>query len=328
MIPARFVTLDALPLTPNGKVDRRALPEPPAAEQNRPLDRSPYRGRTHVCEPSGNRFSTPGPIGIDDNFFDLGGHSFLVTKLLRRIESEFGQRLSMAALFEAPTISRLAALLGDTTSIRRLPRTVNLQPAGAREPLFWIHRGSSVPASGNAPGHQPAILGHRFRARRRRDFEGFTFPGARGAPGAHIRAVQPHGPYYLGGWCIAGLLAYEAAAQLTEAGEAVKLVVVIDCATHSFSNDSKIHADRQQGSMPSEEDTAHRNRRGDRVRQAASEGIIHAGTGPPAGGSGPLENVLYKLRSLTIRSRSRRACWWCSRWITPRHWICAPVGRS
>lgn len=229
MIPARFVTLDALPLTPNGKVDRRALPEPPAAEQ---IVRSiaPRTEAERTLRTIWEQVLDTRPIGIDDNFFDLGGHSFLVTKLLRRIESEFGQRLSMAALFEAPTISRLAALLGDTTSIRRLPRTVNLQPAGAREPLFWIHAGLPFRPLAMHLGTSRPFLGIDFERDDGEDFEGFTFPELAARLVRTIRAVQPHGPYYLGGWCIAGLLAYEAAAQLTEAGEAVKLVVVIDCA--------------------------------------------------------------------------------------------------
>jgi len=233
MIPARFVTLDAMPLTPNGKVDRGELPEPPAVER---LVRSiaPRTEAERKLRAIWEQVLDTRPIGIEDNFFDLGGHSFLVAKLLRRIESEFGQRLSMAALFEAPTISRLAALLGDTSSIRRLPRTVNLQPAGAREPLFWIHAGPPFRPLAMHLGTNQPFLGVDFERGDDEDFVGFTFPELASRLVRTIRAVQPHGPYHLGGWCISGLLAYEAAAQLIEAGEVVKLVVVIDSANPTY----------------------------------------------------------------------------------------------
>jgi amino acid adenylation domain-containing protein len=229
MIPARFVALEALPLTPNGKVDRGALPEPTATEK---IVRSivPRTEAERKLRVIWEAVLDARPIGIEDNFFDLGGHSFLVAKLLRRIESEFGQRLSMAALFEAPTISRLAALLGDASSIRRLPRTMNLQPAGAREPLFWIHAGLPFRPLAMHLGTNRPFLGVDFERADDETFEGFTFPELAARLVRTIRAAQPHGPYHMGGWCISGLLAYEAAAQLIEAGEVVKLVVVIDSA--------------------------------------------------------------------------------------------------
>jgi amino acid adenylation domain-containing protein len=228
MVPARFVLLDSMPLTPNGKVDRSALPEPPAEKTVRSI--APRTEAERKLRVLWEQVLDVRPIGIEDNFFDLGGHSFLVLKLLRRIESEFGQRLSMVALFEAPTISRLAALLGDASSIRRLPRTINLQPAGAREPLFWLH--ASIPFRPLAMhlGTNRPFLGVDFERGDEEDLSGFTFPELAERLVRTIRAVQPHGPYHLGGWCISGLLAYEAAAQLIDAGEVVKLVVVIDSA--------------------------------------------------------------------------------------------------
>jgi amino acid adenylation domain-containing protein len=233
MIPSRFVALESLPLTPNGKVDRGALPEPPALERivRSIAPRTEAERKLRVIWES---VLDARPIGIEDSFFDLGGHSFLVAKLLRRIESEFGQRLSMAALFEAPTISRLAALLGDASSIRRLPRTINLQPVGAREPLFWIHAGPPFRPLAMHLGTNRPFLGVDFERGEDEDFVGFTFPELAERLVRTIRAVQPHGPYHLGGWCISGLLAYEAAAQLIDAGEVVKLVAVIDSANPTY----------------------------------------------------------------------------------------------
>ena len=79
-------------------------------------------------------------------------------------------------------------------------------------------------------GTNRPFLGVDFERGDDESFEGFAFPELAARLVRTIRAVQPHGPYHMGGWCISGLLAYEAAAQLIEAGEVVKLVVVIDSA--------------------------------------------------------------------------------------------------
>ena len=166
-------------------------------------------------------------VGIEDNFFDLGGHSLLVAKLLRQIEIEFGHRLSMAAVFEAPTIARLAEVLGDASSIARMPGTINLQPAGAREPLFWIQGGPLFrPLAANLDLNRP-FLGVDFDETEK-DLPLATLPEFAACLVRKIRAAQPHGPYHVGGWCVAGLLAYEVASQLLDAGQEVSLVVMLD----------------------------------------------------------------------------------------------------
>ena len=225
MIPARLITLDALPLTPNGKVDRNALPEPSAsatfagtvAPRNE-LERKLVEIWESVLDVR--------PIGIENNFFDLGGHSFLVAKLLRKIDSEFGESLSMASVFEAPTISRLAEMIGDKSSKGRTQQVVTLQPAGTREPIFWIHGGPLFRPLSNHLGTNRPFLGVSFDAGE--DVAGRTLPQLATGLVRTIRAAQPHGPYHLGGWCISGLLAYEAASQLIDAGEKVALVAMLD----------------------------------------------------------------------------------------------------
>jgi thioesterase domain-containing protein/acyl carrier protein len=227
MIPSRLVRIDALPLTPNGKVDRNALPEPGASESavrsvaaRNEIERKLVAIWESVFEVR--------PIGIEDNFFDLGGHSLLVAKILRKIEVEFGARLSMAAVFEAPTILRLAELLADKSWSTRVPRITNLQPAGALEPLFWIHGGPKTRALAAGLGTHRPFLGVGIEYREDEEISRWGFAEFAARLVRTIRAAQPHGPYYLGGWCVAGLLAYEVASQLIEAGEEVAQVVMLD----------------------------------------------------------------------------------------------------
>jgi thioesterase domain-containing protein/acyl carrier protein len=228
MIPARFVTLDALPLTPNGKVDRNALPAPSAATE---IDTArlvvPRNEAERKLAAIWEAVLDARPIGIENNFFDLGGHSLLVAKLLRQIEAEFGQRLSMAAVFQAPTIARLAGLLADASAIARMPGTITLQSSGAREPLFWVQGGPLFrPLAASLHINRP-FLGVDFD-RAEQESPQRTIPEFAAQLVRKIRAAQPSGPYHVGGWCMAGLLAYEVASQLIEAGQEVALVVMLD----------------------------------------------------------------------------------------------------
>jgi amino acid adenylation domain-containing protein len=109
MIPSAFVVLDSLPLTPNGKLDRNALPEP--ADSHTPAGRSPRSREEEVLCGLFAELLGRGPIGIDDNFFVLGGHSLLVTKLVNRIRSDLDAEVSVRTVFQAPTVADLGARL-------------------------------------------------------------------------------------------------------------------------------------------------------------------------------------------------------------------------
>ncbi|HYU71268.1 MAG TPA: non-ribosomal peptide synthetase [Ktedonobacteraceae bacterium] len=117
MIPAIYVRLDALPTTPNGKVDRTALPAPDAnnivhdevvAVPLTPTEERVVRIVSKLLKMDKDE------IGIDDNFFLLGGHSLLGTQIIARVADNFGVDLSLRTLFEAPTIRQLS------TEIERL----------------------------------------------------------------------------------------------------------------------------------------------------------------------------------------------------------------
>ncbi len=110
MIPAAFVRLEALPVTPNGKVDRAALPAPGATNIVR--EEVTIAPRTPTEERLAGIVATLlglEQIGIDDDFFMLGGHSMLGTQLIVRIADIFGVDLSLRILFESPTIRQLSA---------------------------------------------------------------------------------------------------------------------------------------------------------------------------------------------------------------------------
>jgi amino acid adenylation domain-containing protein len=228
MVPPRIVWLEALPLTPNGKVDRNRLrqPEPEDHRTFSPAPSSEMQRRVAAVWES--VLGLKG-IGVRDNFFDLGGHSLLVAKLLRRVESEFGARLSVAAVFQAPTIQQFAELLSSRDVSVRAPKVSSIQSAGSQPPLFWMHAGPRYRALAARLGHDRPFLGVAMDAAEEAALpEHATLQEIAACVIRKIRAIRPHGPYHLGGLCVAGLLAYEAAAQLTAEGEEVGVVVMLD----------------------------------------------------------------------------------------------------
>jgi len=229
MIPPAFVRLDRLPLSVSGKVDRRVLPEPPT-ELPAPVE--PRDGLERQLAKIWRDVLSIDRVGIRDNFFDLGGHSLLAMRMVARTENALGIVLSLATLFEAPTIEDLAAV------IRR-----GLRPASGRS-LVAIHAtGSRVPLF-VIPGVTGTVLGYHRLARllgsdqplyglQSRGLDGIEPPLTRiediaSAYLPEIREIQPSGPYHLIGMCMGGVVAYEIAQQLHAAGEKVGFLGLLE----------------------------------------------------------------------------------------------------
>ncbi len=135
-VPSAFVVLDAFPLTSHGKVDRRALPAPDFAGLRT------RRARTALeeilCGLVAEVLKVPS-VGAGDDFFHLGGHSVLATRLAGRIRSVLGADLGVRAIFEAPTVAQLAERLGDETAPGRTRQPLTARPRPGRElPLSYV----------------------------------------------------------------------------------------------------------------------------------------------------------------------------------------------
>jgi len=128
MVPSSFVFLEELPLNANGKVDRQALPEP---GRDRPeLARMYAAPRNAVEEVLAGLWASVldlDRVGIHDNFFDLGGHSILVTRMVGQLRNTLREDVALRAVFETPTIAGLAeTLLGDPDRRARIEKVAEL----------------------------------------------------------------------------------------------------------------------------------------------------------------------------------------------------------
>jgi amino acid adenylation domain-containing protein len=237
MLPARYVFLDSMPLTSNGKVDRRALPAPDRRQETRvePLD-GPRDALDAQLVKIWEEVLRTKPIGLEEDFFDLGGNSLLAIRMLARVEKALNTRVTLATLMFAPTIERLAAMLRDPNSLRR-PQVFGIQPNGLRPPFFCVGAGPLFRMLASRLGSDQPFLGVPLP-----DINVLPAPYSLEDIAAHcvetLRQVQPHGPYFLGGWSDAGVMAYEMAQQLERLGETVALVVLFDAENQAHRPDA------------------------------------------------------------------------------------------
>jgi amino acid adenylation domain-containing protein len=267
MVPAHLVILDAFPLNANGKVDRSKLPAPDSTDSAASYVAPRTLIETVLVDMYAGLLNLE-RVGIEDNFFDLGGNSLQAMQLITRLRKDLAVDTDVTAIFLAPTPAQLAAAMRDRYGLpdsdldeaglaelsmlseeeaAALLASVDA-PAGQAEsslgpvvtlsdgpqlpPLFLVH---AVGGSVYAYAHLAKELGEAFRV------YGIEATGLRDGttPVADlddmvtryvdaVRAVEPTGPYRLAGWSMGGLVALEMARRLEADGADVALVGLLD----------------------------------------------------------------------------------------------------
>jgi amino acid adenylation domain-containing protein len=231
MIPAAFVELQSFPMTPNGKVDRKALPAPTSSDfvdskqyvtPRNPIERKLVAMWEEVLGIT--------PIGVRTSFFDLGGRSVLAARLFMKISRVFGQDIPLATLFDSPTIEQLAKRLQNGSTDLNCRTLVEINPSGSRPPFFCVHGGTG----GTLFLHRLArAMGtdQPFYAFQPQGVDGgritrTSVPSIAAHYIAEMRKVQPQGPYFIGGYCFGGNVAFEMAQQLQQQGSETGVVAM------------------------------------------------------------------------------------------------------
>ncbi|WP_447040836.1 amino acid adenylation domain-containing protein [Streptomyces sp. DSM 118878] len=192
MVPSAVVVLDGLPVTVNGKLDRGALPAP---EYRVGAGRLPRGPREEIlCGLFAEVLGVP-RVGVDDSFFDLGGHSLLVTRLVSRVRTVFDAELPIQRVFRTPTVAGLAEAL-ETAETGRVPITAGPLPdrlplSFAQERLWFLHRFEGPAATYNLPLVLD-LSGHLDRDALRAALADVV---ARHAPLRTVFAEDSEGPY-------------------------------------------------------------------------------------------------------------------------------------
>lgn len=230
MLPARFEFLEALPLTLSGKVDRQSLPAPGTsrpAESDASLQ--PGTEMERVLERIFAAVLGLERVGIDEDFLDLGGDSLRALELVRQIEQSFRRRISLAALYQAPSVRELAAFLSSHRSTYEVLAALPIQPSGSHPPFFCSGAGPLTQLLAQRLGPDQPFLGLVFEEAETKAIRiPFSMEDLAAILLRKLREKQPTGPYFLGGWCWDGILAYEMAQQLRASGEEVALLLLID----------------------------------------------------------------------------------------------------
>lgn len=231
MVPARYVYLSQLPIDRNNKVDRKTLPPP---DRTRPLLDQPFVAPSSRAEKQVARSFTEvlsiEPVGVHDDFFELGGDSLLVTELLALIETWMGFSVPLDVFFATPSI---ATIVKSRTSDKHDKKFVAIRRTGDLSPLFCI----SDPFVGHPMNFRQLsrLLDHRrplyvsqFFVLDTDRVQYTSIEQMADAFAQEIMTLHPTGEYHLCGVCLGGTLAFEVARQMQQRNRPPALVVLLD----------------------------------------------------------------------------------------------------
>jgi len=235
MIPAVSMQLDKFPQTPNGKIDRKALPQPhllkSSSVQEEPKSIEEVLMHQIWCKLLGKD-----QIGINEDFFAIGGHSLLATELMIEIEKQTKERLPLATLFQNSTIKSLASLLKNDKSAN-WKSLVPIKPEGSKKALYIVHGAGLNVLLFNTlvkqlDKEQPVYgLQAKGLDGKEKPLESIEEIAAHYL--SEIFENDPDGPYYLGGFSLGGIIAFEMSKQLIEMGKDVKMLAMFDTVAYS-----------------------------------------------------------------------------------------------
>ena len=242
MRPGRVYLAGEIPRLPSSKLDVRALAAldeaavrdelaRAAAPQTAPAD-GDWIARA-VAQVWRDMLRTP-PPGPDTDFFEVGGDSLKAIGFMIELERALGLELSLALIHEAPTFAGLCEALRARRAARYVPLTP-LKSGDSSPPLFFIHGVGGTVADlfpvARAMRWPGAVIGIQARGLARSEQPHPTVEAMAADYLLEIKARRPAGPYHLCGYSFGGLVAFEMARRLAEAGDAVGLVGLFDTST-------------------------------------------------------------------------------------------------
>lgn len=274
--PTRVQCLSELPLNASGKIDRACLPEPEIQHQTKSQVALPLTPLERHIAALWSELLAISNVGVQQNFFELGGSSLQAAIMTARLSEDFGVHVPTALVFDLADIASMAERLvslhpdemqkrfGNPTLADHVPRPhvdshpliASLRTSGNGTPIFMVHPpGGIVICYRELASHLES--GRPLLAIRSRGLHGTeTLPGTIEAMAADyvdaIRSVQPFGPYLIGGWSLGGVIAYEVAQQLIASNETIAKLILLDStipsgASELIDSDDTHHAGLEYG---------------------------------------------------------------------------------
>ncbi len=249
MIPNIFILLDKFPLTPSGKIDRNRLHKCSGNKLSQSTYTNPRNAFEFELSTIWEKVLKRKCIGVNDNFFEIGGHSLLAIRLTVEINQSMNENISVIDIFTHPTIAKIAALVGSKKSLIRPNLFLSISKADNVPPLFLIH-----PAGGLSfvflsltkyvTSHCIYAINNPFFGQTKNKFKNLQEMASYYM--TEIAKIHS-GPFRLGGYSFGGLVAYEIACQLEKIGKKVEFVMLIDSYHPSlFKNDENKTSSEQK----------------------------------------------------------------------------------
>lgn len=229
MIPSQFVVIEALPLTASGKVDRHALPAPP--RHVRPAWRRPRDDVECQVAMAWEHALGVENVGLDDRFADLGGTSIEALSVLLHLERVMCRPIPDAAMMLHDCVEGVATAVARENVPHAI--LVPLKASGTKRPFFCVHAGlGTVGGFGPLAGAlDPDRSVYALQSAGIHDAEEWPLTTIDAMAERYLReieAVDPAGPYLLGGVCMGGLVAWEMARRITASGREVAHLSLIE----------------------------------------------------------------------------------------------------
>jgi amino acid adenylation domain-containing protein len=232
MVPNTFVAMPAFPLGPSGKVDRKALAAPAAeAEDKSALMDAGGDELERVTLDIWRKVLQIPALALDDNFFEVGGHSILAPRIFGEVWGNLGRRLPFGTLLEAPTPRQFAQRLREPEASEE-SCLVTFKPGGSLPALYLVHHlyGDVLAYRWLAESIGPArpVFGIQASTKIRNLGREFSIETVAAQYVKAILERQPAGPFHFAGFSSGAIMAFEMTRQLRAMGHEVGLLCLID----------------------------------------------------------------------------------------------------
>jgi len=228
MVPRGWAFLDRIPRLPSGKLDRQALP-PPTLPSPDHAGFVPARNEVEKAVASiWARLLGDSPIGVTSDFFQLGGDSLMAVRLVAAIEKQFRRKLRMSDLYPRMTVEKIARLLRSPSLPRSFQSLVAINPGGSRPPFFFLHPNNRYDLRFSHLARELGLDQPFYAMRPYLDGKRLTYLDMAHLNIEELKRIQRVGPYFLGGYCFGGNMAFRMASIMAAQGEDVAFLGLVD----------------------------------------------------------------------------------------------------